>query len=113
VNAKFWISQHTARRLSLGYPRPSRIILNLPFPRVVKGGFAKSFGDAPRRWASSSFIEDAAKLHNLTSAKRRMFIQHIFLDGYFLNRPKQYRRRPQVVRLCAQDHDLAQGRIAQ
>jgi hypothetical protein len=39
-----------------------------------------------------------------------MFIQHIFFDGYFLNRPEQYRCRPQVVRLCAQDQARERGR---
>jgi hypothetical protein len=48
VNAKFWISQPTARKLSLGYTQQSRITLNLPFPWMAKDGFAKSFGDAPR-----------------------------------------------------------------
>src|SRR5260221_13789420 len=43
----------------------------------------------------------------------RIVIQHIFPDGYGLNRAKQYPRRLQIVGLQTQVHDLAYRGVAQ
>src|SRR5258705_7102191 len=63
--------------------------------------------------AGLSGVKAAFWFGRVSLAKHRMVIEHIFPDGDCLNCAKQYPRCLQIVRLHAQAHDLAHGRIAQ